>query len=162
MQQKNYIRYGVIALMVILLFLSLMNVIDIIASFSEPLDREAYQDKDVIIKEFELVNKALEIKAKGKDFVYRGSFDSPFRRLSFVPGRKAGSTPKRHKEVKNLFLKGTLIKENALAILEDEDGKTYICKEGDYVHNRLVTNIANNQVTLSDGGGSTVLKVKER
>lgn len=162
MQQKKYIRYAAVALMVVLFLLSFMNVVDIIASFFEPPDRGAYQEKDITLKEFELVNKALEIKAQGKDFIYEGTFDSPFRKLSFVPGRRAGSTPKKQKPVKNLFLKGTLIKENALAILEDEDGKTYICKQGDYVHNRLVAKITEDEVTITDAGGSTVLKVKER
>ena len=162
MEQKKYIQYVAVGLMVVLLFLSFMNVFDIISSFFEPPDKGAYQDKDLALKEFELVNKALEIKAQGKDFVYEGTFDSPFRKLSFVPRRKAGRTPKKQIAVKKLFLKGTLIKENALAILEDEDGKTYICKQGDYVHNRLVANIANNEVTLTGAGGRTVLKVKER
>lgn len=162
MKQKKYIPYAAVALMVVLLFLSFMNVVDIVGSFFEPPDREASQDKDIIIKEFELINRALEMKAQSADFVYKGNFVSPFRKLTFVPRRKAGSAPKKQKEVKKLFLKGTLIKENALAILEDEEGKTYICKEGDYVHNRLIANIADNQVTLSDGSGSTVLKVKEQ
>ena len=162
MVQKKYIQSIAVGLMVVLLFLSIMNVVDIIGTLLEAPDREAVQDKDITLKEFELVNKALEIKAQGKDFVYECTFKSTFRKLSFVPRRKAGRTPKKQKVVKKLFLKGTLIKENALAILEDEDGKTYICKQGDYVHNRLVATIADNQVTLTGAGGRTVLRVKER
>ena len=162
MQQRKNVRYLVLALLIVLLFISFINIIDTIASFFEPPDKGAYKDKDIILKEFELVNKALEIKSRSKDFVYKGSFDSPFRKLSAVPRRKVGKVPRKRTAFKKLYLKGTLIKENALAILEDEDGKTYICKQGDSVHDRVIKSIENDRVTISDDGGTTVLEVKER
>ena len=162
MLQKKNIKYLVLALLILLLFISFINMTDTIASFFEPSDQGAYKDKDITLKEFELVNKALEIKARSKDFIYEGTFDSPFRKLSAVPRRRTGRVPRKQTAFKKLYLKGTLIKENALAILEDEDGKTYICKQGDSVHDRLIKSIDNDKVTITDAGGSTVLKVKER
>lgn len=162
MQQKKNVKYLILALLILLLFISFINMIDTIASFFEPSDQGAYKDKEIAFKEFELVNKALEIRTQAKDFIYKGTFDSPFRKLSVVPQRRTGRAPRKQTDFKKLYLKGTLIKENALAIIEDEDGKTYICKQGDLVHDRRIQSIENDKVTISDEGGATVLKVKER
>ena len=62
---------------------------------------------------------------------------------------------------KNLFLKGTLIKEGALAIIEDEDGKTFICRQGEKVHNRLIVKVGEDEVTIKDDNGTIVLKVQD-
>ena len=162
MQQKKYLKFLVPILLILLLFISFINTIDSIASFFEPSDTGINREKDITLKEFELVNKALEIKTKSKDFIYEGSFTSPFRKLSAVPRRKTGGAPKKQTVFKKLFLKGTLKKENALAIIEDEDGKTYICKQGDSVHDRIIKSIDNDKVTITDAGGTTVLEVKDR
>ncbi|MBN1984310.1 MAG: hypothetical protein JW795_22490, partial [Chitinivibrionales bacterium] len=61
-----------------------------------------------------------------------------------------------------LFLKGILSKENGLAIIADEKGKTYICKEGDKIEEQTVVKIERDKVLLATPKGTETLMVKEQ
>jgi len=161
MKQKPAIHYSLMGITLILLIVCCVNSVQIITALTSTNDKNAEQGQEIKLKGFELVDKALQTKTKAYTFTFKGSFDSPFRKISGVTRRKGGGG-KQKPVYKKLFLKGTLIKDNALAIIEDEDGKTFICKAGDRVHNRLVARIKPDMVTIRDNGGTTVLKVKER
>ncbi len=160
MLQKTYIKNLISISSLLILALAIVNGVKVVSAFlTVPLEIKKYE-KDIKLEAFEKVDKVLATKIETTDFTFKGSFDSPFSQL-FNNGVTRRTTGRKTKPVvKRLFLKGTLIKDNALAIIEDEDGKTYICKQGDKVHNRLIENISNDEVTIKDVSGKTVLKVK--
>ncbi len=162
MKQNSITYYSILCAVAVLCILGVGNLIQIVTAFSSLSEKSILEEKDLKLKGFELVNRALKTKTRPYTFTFEGSFDSPFRKTSGVKRRKAGRVAKPRAVVKKLFLKGTLIKENALAIIEDEDGKTFICKQGDRVHNRLIASIGEDMVTVRDNGKSTILKVKDR
>lgn len=162
MKQKPAIQYSLMGITLILFIVCCVNIVQIVTAFTATNDKNASQGQDLKLKGFELVNQALQKKTKAFTFTFKGAFDSPFRKISGVTRRKTGGSKKAKAVFKKLYLKGTLIKNNALAIIEDEDGKTFICKEGDRVHNRLIAKISKDKVTIRDNGGTTVLKVKDR
>jgi hypothetical protein len=161
MQQKKYYKLFFIIAAVVLFTFTVVNCIAIISAFATNPDKIGKQQKNLKIKAFKDVNKALASKTQVHNFIFKGSFASPFRPLSGrgVTHRKTGKTVKP--VYKKLTLKGTLIKEGALAIIEDEDGKTYICRQGEKVHNREIMSVGDDKVTIKDANGTTILRVKE-
>ena len=141
--------------------MSIINSMDI---FSELVLNAGYQShtgRNVMLKEFAIINKALKTKIHQQHFTFDGTFASPFN--TFTPMPKDNTSPRVQKQEpsKKLFLKGTLLKEDALAIIIDEDGKTYICKQGDRIDNQVIAAISEDMVTLKNGSATIVLKVKE-
>lgn len=162
MKQKTIIQYGTILVAAILFAISVGNLVHIVTKWAPLSEKSTSREQELKLKGFELVNRALKTKSRKYTFVFEGSFNSPFRKISGVKRRKSGRGTKPKPTYKTLFLKGTLIKKNALAIIEDEDGKTFICKKGDRVHNRLIASIGEDMVTIRDNGRTTILKVKDR
>ena len=164
MTQLNQVKNNTIllgSLTAVFLIISVFNLNYIVTALHSKKSIINKVEKGFKLKAFEQVDKALEKKIKPTFFKFEGVFDPPFRKL---PGDKVKSrsmTPAVKPVLKRLFLKGTLDKKNALAIIEDEDGKTYICKEGDKVHNRLIFRISEDQVIIKDNGSKTVLLKKE-
>ena len=161
MEQKKFHKLLLLIAAVVFFTFTVVNCIAIIAAFATNPDEIGKQQKSLKIKAFKDVNKALTSKTQAQNFIFKGSFASPFRPLSGrgVARRKTGTIVKP--VYKKLILKGTLIKEGALAIIEDEDGKTYICRQGEKVHNRLIVNVGEDEGTLKDANGTTILRVKE-
>lgn len=160
MQLNKYVKYFLFTITIVLFILSIINCANILSTLIRTPHNVDQKEKSIKLKAFEYVEKALNSKTKAHNFTFKGLFDSPFRRLSGVTPRRTGRSKKIVR--KELFLKGTLIKENALAIIEDENGKTYICKQGDRIHNRLIVSINEDKVTIHDEEGTTVLVVKDR
>jgi hypothetical protein len=98
-----------------------------------------------------------------KSIVYSGEFESPFR----VAG-KWTETPENGGAAavaysrKKISLKGILSKEKPLAILEDDQGKTYICGAGEQVLDQKIVNIGADRVTLRDRRGTYDVAVQEK
>ncbi len=161
MKQKPIVHYTILCMVIILIVMSILNISQMLLSLNAANVQGDNQGREIKLKGFELVDDALKTKTKSISFTFDGTFDKPFRKISGVTRRSPKST-KAKPVLKKLFLKGTLIKNNALAIIEDEDGKTFICKKGDRVHNRLIVKIGKDMVTIRDSGGTTVIKVKDR
>ncbi len=161
MIQKEQVTLLLSLLTVCCLIVTIINGVNTVTVITNPPLELKKRDKDIKLKAFEKVNKALVATRVVDTFSFDGSFKPPFKALSAkgIARRSVGRATEPI--VKQLFLKGTLNKVNALAILEDDEGKTYICKEGDRVHNRLVVKVSEDRVTLKDAKGTTVLEVKE-
>ncbi len=140
--------------------MAIVNCITLVTDVAYSPDEINQQQRNLKLKAFEDINKALASKTETHNFNFTGKFSSPFCPLSSkgVKHRKTGKVVKT--VYKKLFLKGTLIKEGALAIIEDEDGKTFICRQGEKVHNRLIVNVGEDEVTIKDSNGTTVLEVR--
>jgi type II secretory pathway component PulC len=164
MNQINQVKNNTILLgflTVIFLIIGVFNLNYIVTTLLSKKTAIDEVEKGFKLKAFEQVDKALENKVQPIFFTFEGTFDPPFRKLPVEKVKSRSMTPANKPVLKKLFLKGTLNKENALAIIEDEDGKTYICKEGDKVHNRLIFKISEDQVVIKDNGSKTVLLKKE-
>ncbi len=106
-----------------------------------------------------LINSAVHAVPRNRFFEYTGGFENPFRQLSDqrLKATTRSGKPSRTK----LLLKGILIKDRPLAILEDNNGETYIRGVGDKALEQLVVAIAENRVTLRDHLGTYELTVEE-
>jgi len=164
MNQLNQIKNNTFflgSLIIVCIVISTVNVNYIVTALLSKESITNKIEKGFQLKAFEQVDKALENKVKPIFYTFEGVFDPPFRKLPGDKVKPRSMTPVKQPVLKKLFLKGTLNKANALAIIEDEDGKTYICKEGDKVHNRLIFKISEDQVIIKDNGNNTVLLKKE-
>jgi hypothetical protein len=161
MRQNKLLDYILLIAALGMLTMVIINSVTVVTDIAYSSDEIDNQGRNLKIKAFEKINRALESKGETRNFVFSGTVSSPFRPLSTqgVGRRKTGKTVKT--VYKTLFLKGTLIKEGALAIIEDEDGKTFICRQGEKVHNRLIVKVGEDEVTIKDDNGTTVLKVRE-
>jgi hypothetical protein len=107
-------------------------------------------------------DSALKCNSKTDVYTYNGTFEDPFRLLSevFAPPAKKKAASTSGAQIA-LTLKGVLLKEQPLAILEDGTGKTFICGIGEKIQEHVVESIEANQVTLSGNQGKITLSVKE-
>jgi hypothetical protein len=113
------------------------------------------------LEAFELVDKALAPAEPTSFFSYTGSFESPFQRPVRRTARRAVRVATPRVKVK-LALKGVLMKDSPLAIISDEHGKTFICKQGDVVHDQKILTIHEDQVEMRFGSARYTLEVPER
>jgi hypothetical protein len=152
--------YLLVASVITLGVLGSINCGEIVSFFLYGSGRSAHPSDILQLKSFELINQALTEKKQPPPFLFTGLPVSPFRLTGSLYSEKrpvsAASVP-----VVRLTLRGTLKKETPLAILEDEQGKTYICKRGDTVMNWSVREIQEDRVTLQGSRGKAVLGVVE-
>lgn len=142
--------------------LCLVNISHLITAVQKKPQASKHIEKNIKLKALEKVDKALEKKIHSPFFVFEANFDPPFRKLTGSSIRPRNVNRKNPVVKKQLFLKGTLIKDNALAVIEDEDGKTYIRKEGDVIHNQVIVSIMPDQVKIRVGKKIEVLTIKEK
>ena len=95
-------------------------------------------------------------------FEYHGNFEAPFRIVSeaFAP-RVERKTESSGPVRVDLVLKGVLLKDKPLAILENEKGVTFICGIGETVQDFVVESIGASHVQLRGRQGAITLSVKE-
>jgi hypothetical protein len=116
---------------------------------------------DMLLSLFNEGDKALKCKPKTEAFTYNGNFENPFRILSETfaePVKKRSTSPMARV---SLILKGVLLQERPLAILDDGTGKTYICGIGETIQEHTVVSIEPSRVTLRGSQGVFTLSVKE-
>lgn len=116
---------------------------------------------DVSLSLFNQGDKALKCRPKTDAFKYNGNFENPFRILSEAfpqPLKMKSASPVARV---NLILKGVLLQERPLAILDDGSGKTFICGIGEHIQEYTVVSIEPSRVTLRGGQGVFTLSVKE-
>lgn len=108
-----------------------------------------------------VIDSALSEKNVPEPFVFKKDITSPFSQLDSKPVKIRNTTKVKNVVLrKKVFLKGILDKKNALALLEDEAGKTFICKIGDQVYNWTIAEIRDQHVVIRDGSYEEILKVK--
>ncbi|NLW33773.1 MAG: hypothetical protein GXY77_20180 [Fibrobacter sp.] len=108
---------------------------------------------------FELIERALAYKTNDSSFTYTGDFENPFRNFIQKQKKSSGKSSPLPQRTQ-LFLKGILIKEKPLAILEDQRGETYIRSIGETVQDQKIISISENRVTLRDLRGTYELSVE--
>jgi hypothetical protein len=107
-------------------------------------------------------DSALRCRHAISGFEYRGNFEAPFRLVTeaFAPPvtkKNASPAPLRV----DLILKGVLMKDQPLAILENGKGATVICGIGEKVQDFVVESIEASHVQLRGPQGAVTLSVKE-
>ena len=107
------------------------------------------------------MDAALNKKISLDTFNYIATFESPFRKRGEDPSRNAANKKQDLSGRPKLFLKGILQKNAPLAILEDENGETYIRGIGEKALDQEIVKIADNRVTLRDSRGNYDLVVEE-
>ena len=119
------------------------------------------KNSDTLTGVIDLTDSALKCTPRFFPFHYDGNFESPFRLFSeaFAPPVKIQKTSPAQKIT--LVLKGVLLKEQPLAILEDETGKTFICGIGETIRENVVESIEPSRVKLRGSQGTYMLSVKE-
>ncbi len=151
---------------VICLILALKMIFEILFNLPEQISKAATNELSIkkAYTTSNIIDSALSEKNVPEPFIFKQDVGSPFSQLNSKPvtRRSTNKTPKVIIPRKKVFLKGILDKKNALALLEDEQGKTFICKIGDQVYNWTITDIRDQHVVIKDGSFEEVLKVKGR
>jgi hypothetical protein len=134
----------------------------LIAPHATSVPNARRHEDDVLLAVFNRAGNALKCRPRTDAFTYDGNFENPFRLLS-----EAFASPVKKKTASSstaqitLTLKGVLLKERPLAILEDGSGKTFICGIGEKIQELVVESIEPNRVTLRGSQGAYTLSVKE-
>jgi hypothetical protein len=111
-----------------------------------------------------LIDSALNTSPDFTPFKYSGGFENPFKswrkpgKVRSAGGHKNASVPPRNK----FALKGILIKDKPLAILENGMGETFIRGVHEKALNQTVIAISENRVVLRDHLGTYELSVEEQ
>ena len=158
--KNNSILIGLLA--ILFLLVSIVNFHSITTELLSNRNNTRSRENSFKLKAFEKVDKALEKKTRSPSFSFDDTIDSPFQKLNMRKIQRRSGKPIKKKIYIELSLKGTLNKRNPLAIIEDENGKTFICKEGDKVHGRLIYKISEDKVIIKDAGKQTILLVTEK
>ncbi|MFW5775211.1 MAG: hypothetical protein ACOCW2_02880, partial [Chitinivibrionales bacterium] len=105
------------------------------------------------------IEKALTNVKVSEPFSLPADMSSPFRIAGYPrrPKRTAPAGP-RYERV-TLRLKGILAKDNSLAIIENQTGKSFICREGDTIGEQTVEKIGAEQVVMKDKLGTYEIAV---
>ena len=85
------------------------------------------------------------------------SSESPLSSAAAQAAKSGKATAPR-----TLVLRGILIKNVPLAIIDDETGKSWICKQGDSVATSIVVSVGNGSAKLRDRKGTFTLTVPEK
>ncbi len=119
--------------------------------------------KSIIDNSIANINRVLSLTPHYDFFTYTSEFESPFRK--FGVARTQEQTIKSSQEVipsrPQLLLKGVLLKEKSLAIIEDKSGQTYIRSIGETVLDQQIVSINADKVVLRDRKGTYELAVEE-
>src|SRR5512133_1245500 len=117
------------------------------------------QDESLAHREMIKLDNALNRRITADAFQYVGNFETPFRMKGDNGQNKVSKVnlPARPR----LLLKGILQKNVPLAIIEDEQGETFIEGVGKKIHGQEIVKISNNSVTLKDSRGQYDITVEE-
>lgn len=119
--------------------------------------------KSIIDNSIASINDVLSLSPHYDFFTYTSGFESPFRKHGAA--RTQAQTSKSSQEVTpsrpELLLKGVLLKEKSLAIIEDGGGQTYIRGTGETVLDQQIVSINADKVVLRDRKGTYELAVEE-
>jgi hypothetical protein len=117
------------------------------------------QDESLAQREVKKLDNALNRRITADTFQYVGNFETPFR-MTGDNGQK--KVPKVNLPARpRLLLKGILQKDVPLAIIEDEQGETFIEGVGKSIHGQEIVKISNTSVTLKDNRGHYDIMVEE-
>lgn len=151
--------YSIFTFSLLLCVLSAFNLHGVLVSGSKPPSAESREPG--FVEHMQVIDSALKKSDPTHFFSFSGDFESPFRVQAEVSRRPVHGRRRGSGERARLVFKGILMKESPLAIIEDENGKTFICKRGDLVHGQRVERILSDRITLSNSEGTYTLNVPE-
>ncbi len=153
-------RAAIVAFAGIVAFLTAIYLL--IGIRSSPMDQRvsaSLHNESMAQREMKKLDAALNRSIIADTFQYVGNFETPFR-MTGDNGQKR--VPKvNHPARPRLLLKGILQKDVPLAIIEDEQGETFIDGVGKIIHGQEIVKIGNNSVTLKDSRGYHDIMVEE-
>jgi type II secretory pathway component PulC len=157
---QGYLFLGASAVLIFVAFSSLSEV----PSLLEVNGISKQTNPSFINKSMSVITDALQLQPLVEQFTYTNTFESPYRKKNALGNHNSIKTVKNAGPIRpKLFLKGVLMKNDALAIIEDERGGTYIRGIGDtIVEQQTIVSIKENHVILRDRQGSYELAVEER
>ncbi len=119
--------------------------------------------KTIINSSIAKIDNVLSTKPHFNFFSYTSGFENPFRkRGNQKVAHVNSSTTTLNKPIRpKLLLKGILLKNNGLAIIEDERGQTYIRGTGESILDQQIVDIKADKVVLKDRKGNYELAVEE-
>lgn len=110
-----------------------------------------------------LIDSALASIPAATSFKYSGGFENPFRSWQNTTTRPRGKKTKSAVPPRSKFtLKGILIKDKPLAILESEMGETFIRGINEKALEQTIISINENTVVIRDHLGTYELSVEEQ
>jgi hypothetical protein len=133
-----------------------------LTAFSGAADNQRAVKAEVEQETFAQIEKALRIDTGVHAYAFSGDYPDPLRAYRAVVRRRAATPAGPSYTRTELTLKGVLAKENPLAIIQDQGGKTHICKVGDAVDEQEVIAIQEDMIRVRDRLGAYELTVKER
>lgn len=112
---------------------------------------------------FKIIDQALKESVNQHFFNYTGDFENPFQNGPSIRNEQSSVTTSKPKGPERipLRLKGILTNDRPLAILEDDNGRTFIRGVGDSVENQRIMSISGGKVTILDGKSKYDIVVKE-
>ncbi len=112
---------------------------------------------------FKIIDMALNEVVNQQFSNYAGDFENPFQSGPSKANQAYGNSQTKPKEPERipLTLKGILSNERPLAILENNNGRTFIRGVGDSVENQRILAISGSKVTILDGKSKYDIVVKE-
>lgn len=117
------------------------------------------QNESFAHKEMNKLDYALNRRIAADTFRYVADFETPFRMTGDNGQNK--KTKVNYPVRPRLLLKGILQKNVPLAIIEDEQGQTFIEGIGIMIHGQEIVKISNNNVTLKDSRGQYDIMVED-
>jgi hypothetical protein len=140
-----------------------MMILEISESFVQIKNLPSVNSTKIENESFRIIDQALKDVPDQNFFNYIGDFDNPFQTNTQSANQNSRSPGimKAAPERIQLKLKGILSNEQPLAILEDNDGKTFIRGVGDSVGNQKISSISTSRVTILDGKKRYEITVKE-
>ncbi len=158
MNRKNSPLYVIASVGMILC--SIYILMDIGSINNRNSTADGFKASLLVNSDFKKIDAVLSKKVIQNRFVYAGVSENPFRRYGDDPAKKR-NTASLHDRPK-LSLKGILLKNSPLAIIEDANGETFIRGIGEAIVEQKIVKINDNKVTLHDARGDYDLVVEEQ
>lgn len=160
MNKESMLNYLLTACAILFFILTVSNITEL-PSDLQKFSKVNKKSTQLTPGELDRIDNILQKKNRSATFSYTGQFESPFRSGIAGTVTSKSSTKPSIKRTK-LSLKGILIKNTPLAILEDEKGETYIRGTGEKVLDQEIIKISDSKVMLRDGLGKYELTVQEQ
>lgn len=158
MNRKNSSLYVIASFAMILC--SVYVLMDIGSASSNKTTADSFKSSLLVNADLKKIDAVLNKKIAQNRFVFAGVSESPFRRNGDDPSKKRNSVPLHDRP--KLSLKGILLKNSPLAIIEDVNGETFIKGIGETILEQKIVKISDNKVTLHDARGDYDLVVEEQ
>jgi hypothetical protein len=152
---RRGLMWGIFGAATTLLIIALVDISTTIAALCTYNGSFENRRQSLLAKEMQTIDNALKNTSQARPFNFNGEFESPLRLQGAAGADEKPEHPKVSAPLRpRLIFKGILMKESPLAIVEDETGKTYICKVGEEVMGQKIVKIQATNLTLGDAKGT--------